>query len=197
MYYDSQSQHTLCNQAAKALMTNICLSKCKIQFKTVTGKDCRKRNICKLKISDEHEIDAILINNLQIGSFFMEKPKEWHKYQNEWSQEIFDTDDSTEPMVLLGADMATFFPINVIKNGLIIETKTARLHRSKLTNKLIAFGHSGIGRHNVSTKATTIVQLEDEQGIPTIESEGESEYDNPDDLENHIIHIGDSNSNDL
>ena len=85
MYYDSQSQHTLCNQAAKALMISIHLSKCKIQFETITGKDCRKRNICKLKISDEHEINAILINNLQIGSFFMEKPKEWHKYPNEWS----------------------------------------------------------------------------------------------------------------
>merc|ERR1712082_214093 len=77
MYYDSQSQHTLCNQAAKALMTSTQLSKCKIQLETVMGKDCKKRNICKLKISDEHEIDAILIDNLQIGSFFMEKPKEW------------------------------------------------------------------------------------------------------------------------
>ena len=39
MYYDSQSQHTLCNQAAKALMTKTWLSKCKIQLETVTGKD--------------------------------------------------------------------------------------------------------------------------------------------------------------
>ena len=93
--------------------------------------------------------------------------------------------------------MATFFPINIIKNGLIVETKTARLHRSKLTNKLIAFGHSGNGNHNVSTKATSIVQIEDEQGIPTIESEGESEYENVNDLENHIINIMDSKSNDL
>ena len=197
MYYDSQSQHTLCNQAAKALMTSIRLSKCKIQFEMVMGKDCRKRNICKLKISDEHEIDAILIDNLQISSFFMEKPKEWHKYQNEWSEEIFDTDDSTEPMVLLGADMATFFPINVIKNGLIIETKTARLHRSKLTNKLIAFGHSRNGNHNINTKATSIVQIEDKQGIPTIESDGESEYENVNDLENHITTIIDSQQNDV
>merc|ERR1712101_69418 len=92
---------------AKALMTSICSSKCKIQFETVMGKDCRKRNICKLKISDEHEIDAILIDNLQIGSFYMEKPKEWDKYLNEWSEEILDTDDSTEPTVLLGADIHT------------------------------------------------------------------------------------------
>ena len=178
-------------------MTSIHLSKCKIQFETVTGKDCRKRNICKLKISDEHEIDAILIDNLQIGSFYMEKPKEWDKYLNEWSEEILDTDDSTEPTVLLGADMATFFPINVIKNGLIIETKTARLHRSRLTNKLIAFGHNGKGNHNVDTKATSVIQIEDEQSIPTVESDGESEYENVNDLEIHITTIIDSQQNDL
>ena len=100
-------------------------------------------------------------------------------------------------MVLLGADMATFFPINVIKNGLIIETKTARLHRSRLTNKLIAFGHNGKGNHNINTKATSVIQIEDEQSIPTVESDGESEYENVKDLENHIMTITDSQPNDL
>ena len=83
MYYDTQSQHTLCNKEAIKLMTNSRVSTCKIQFETVTGKDCQKRKICKLKISDDHVIDAILVNNLRIGSLFMEKPKEWYKYQNE------------------------------------------------------------------------------------------------------------------
>ena len=69
--------------------------------------------------------------------------------------------------------------------------------RSKLTNKLIALGHSRNGNHNVSTKATSIVQIEDEQGIPTIESDGESEYENVNDLENHITTIIDSQQNDL
>ena len=71
------------------------------------------------------------------------------------------------------------------------------LHRSRLTNKLIAFGHNRIGKHNVNTKATSIVQKEDDQGIPTVKSDGETDFEDENDLENNITTITDSQLNEL
>ena len=200
MYYDSQSQHTLCNKAASQLMTKTWLSGIKIQLETIMGADNRKRRICNLKVSDKHEVEAIILDKLEINSFLMEKPKEWNKYQNEWSEEITDMYDNIEATVLLGADMATLFPINVVtKPGFIIETKTALLMRSRLTGKLIAFGHNGKGKHTVNITVTSITQdeeIENDQGITTVKSDDETDYEETD-LENNTVTIPDSQPNDL
>ena len=201
IYYDSQSQHTLCNKAAHQLMTDNWLSGVQIQLETITGTDCKKRRLCKLKISDTHIVEAIVLDTLEINSFLMEKPKQWINYQNEWSEEISDTHDYIDATVLLGADRAALFPINVFTAPrFIVETKTAVLMRSRLTDKLIAFGHNGIGKHIVTATVTSITleeEVENDRGITTVKTDNDETDYSDSDLENNTATFLDSQSNDL
>ena len=97
--------------------------------------------------------------------------------------------------------MAPLFPRNFFnKPGFIVETKTAILMKSRLTNKLIAFGHNGTGKHNVSTTVTSVTleeKIENDKGITTVKTEDDKTDYSDSDLENNTATFLDSQSNNL
>ena len=77
----------------------------------------------------------------------MSLPDKWQGYLDQWSDQLKDCDHVTA-QILIGSDQAILHPLDVLdQSGLPVETETARLKRSKLTNKYLAHGHNNAKIH--------------------------------------------------
>ena len=142
IHYDNGSQHTLANNDIGPLILSKKQSKYAIELATITGFSTCTRQIATIKIDNTREIEAILVKDLNIDNFNMPIPKDWLKYQPEWSHQI-TPENEISAQILLGSDQAILHPLDALDDfGLPIESENARLKKSVLMNKYIAHGHN-------------------------------------------------------
>jgi hypothetical protein len=161
IFYDSMSQHSMCSKSLHKIMSIEWTSPYCIAISTLNGNTCRRRNMCRIPLLPGSEIECIMLDDLQIDSVRMHKPSEWEQYNNDWSEEITSAHDHIDAAILVGADQARYMPLNELdKSNNPIETDTAVLYRSRLSMKLIAFGHNRV-RHSVTSNLTCELRTSD------------------------------------
>ena len=113
-----------------------------IQLSTVAGSNSATRQIVLVKLGHDVEVEAILVNDLNIFNYNMNLPASWNKFKTNWCDQISDH-DTVNAQVLIGSDTAILHPKDATdEHGQVIETDSARLKISVLTGKLLAHGNS-------------------------------------------------------
>ena len=172
IYYDSQSQHTMCNPACHKLVLEQWNTNNPLQICTIFGTSSKKRTICQLKLSEKLSIQSIMIESLQVDSYRMTIPSQWiQMYADEWCNEINDTHESIDATILIGTDLPLLFPMNVLNTAnLPIQTTSALLMKSRISQKYMTFGYNTQNiTHNITSMITGIEEGGEEGG----EDEGE------------------------
>ena len=139
LHYESGATHCLRNELIKPVVVKEVQSVCPIQLSTIQSVTSATRTIATVHIKHT-EFTCILVKSLNVDSKCMPVPVPWLKYKADWSEQ--DTEyDSHLPQILIGSDKAVLHPQPVLgSDGLPIETATARLLRSVITDKFIAHG---------------------------------------------------------
>ena len=136
--YDTGSQLTICNYKARSLVIGEKITDRRVTIATVNSAKTKLRKIYTLSLKEDIKLDAILMPDLDLNLQSMKIPEQWEDLDEEFADQ--DTSD-VRAQILIGADRAILFPTDV-KNpdGTIVETKTCRLVRSRITGWVIMFG---------------------------------------------------------
>ena len=84
VFYDMGSQHSLANRAVHPLVVSKRTSGHPIQLTTVAGANTSNRQIVLVKMGHDVEIEAILVNDLNILNYNMTLPAAWNKFKANW-----------------------------------------------------------------------------------------------------------------
>ena len=182
LFYDSQSQHTMCNPAVHKLVVEQWHTGNPLQICTIFGTSTKKRTLCKLKLTEELSIQSIMIDSLQVDSYRMNIPSQWGQmYADQWCEEITDKHDIIDATILIGTDLPLLYPMNVLNAaGLPVQTTTALLMKSRISHKLMAFGHNRQNiTHNIKSMVTGIEEEEEGEEVHPINITTSSEQDEP------------------
>ena len=90
---------------------------------------------------------------------------EWiTRFGDDWSDEISEEHANIDATILIVTDLPLLFPIPEINTaGFVIETTTAILMRSRITKKLIAFGHNEEENHTITSLVTAMSEISEDE----------------------------------
>ena len=191
VYYDSGSQHSLTNRAIHPLVLSKRTTTYPIQLSTVVGSSSLNRQIVLVKLGHNLQIEAILVNDLNVFSYNMAIPTEWNKYKSDWCDSISDN-HNVDAQLLVGSDKAIYHPRDALdKRGKVIETSSARLKVSVLSGKYLAHGHC----HGQSATVATERQITPPPAVTTFTAAidlpiSDEEESNTTQLAEVVIHCG-------
>ena len=111
---------------------------------TIDDETCDIRLIENIYLGEGWQIEAILHHKLEVRTAPIERPRCFAKYDNNWASQLGTSNcDQLPAQILLGADCARIFLVNVVhSNGTPVQTKHCRLMRSVLTGRYLLFGAS-------------------------------------------------------
>ena len=105
--YDTGSEVSLCNQETKPIVTSAKKERKKIMISTINSVQNGLMQVCKLKLKNDQNIEAIMLPNMKLQLQPQNIPNHWLDLEGEWADQ--DTYGVTA-QVLLGANQATRFP---------------------------------------------------------------------------------------
>ena len=159
IFYDTQAQATLCNDKITPLIRSSRFSPVPLGLTSINGTSHMTRKMATLELSAETKIEAIVLTDMNIDAREIEIPEPWHTYRHHWVNNTSHY-PSVDAKILLAADCAILHPYNVVNNdGMPIEYKGARLMRSQLSGRYLAFGYLGENKfhptqfNNLNTEA--------------------------------------------
>ena len=113
-----------------------------------------------MKITDVISVEAFIVDTLAVETFNMVVPQEWEKYKKDWCDEV-PPGRRNDAQILLAGDRALLHPYDEMgADKLPIHVGNARLKRSALTGKLLAFGF------NIWKRQTSIQDLGTDHHCP-------------------------------
>ena len=144
VFYDKGSQLSLVNKYCTPLIISSRKSDKPIRLGTIDDKTCDIRSIEGIYLGEGWQIEAILHHKLEVRTAPIKRPSCFAKYDNNWASQLGTSNcDQLPAQILLGADCARIFPVNVVHpNGTPVQTKHCRLMRSVLTGQYLLFGAS-------------------------------------------------------
>ena len=144
---------------------------------TIEDKTCDIRSIESIYLGEGWQIEAILHHKLEVRTAPIKRPSCFAKYDNNWASQLGTSNcDQLPAQILLGADCARIFPVNVVHpNGTPVQTKHCRLMRSVLTGHYLLFG--------ASEPSDKILEIEFPHSLGVHLIEGDTVYDQINELE--------------
>ena len=136
------------------------------------GSSSLNRQIVVVKLGQDLQIEAILVNDLNVFSYNMNLPKEWDKFRADWCDPISDN-HNIDAQLLVGSDKAIYHPRDALdKEGRLIETSSARLKVSVLSGKFLAHGHcAAVATELGNTPPPAVITFTGATDLPSSEME--------------------------
>ena len=169
LHYDGGAQHSLAAVNAHPIVLRKWISQEPITLSTLAGCSSELRQMCELKLCDGSTMEAVCVTSLEIRAVSLGTPKIWAKYASQWALPV--SENRVYAQILVGADCPALHPHDVFVHGDISCNGTARLMKSRVTGRYLAWGFFDRNQPMVEVKMAHIKpRITIGPAVPTIAS---------------------------